>query len=82
MPKPILIVNYCIKGIDRDISVKNLREIQNVLRDSGVHEDYYIFVLPVTTDSHVQVFYEKDLNEIKYSELKSMIEEKLKSFKE
>lgn len=47
--------------------------------------DYYIFVLPdYRTEGHVpvvdfKVFHEKDFTEVEYSELKDIIETKLKS---
>lgn len=65
-----MVVHYCIEGISTELVVKNLKEIKNVCK--GI-DDYYIFVLPTTKDSFVEVFYEKDFNEISYKELSEKI---------
>jgi hypothetical protein len=80
MAKPILVINYCIDGMPVGIAVKNLRELQDVISESNANDDYYTFLLPVTTDSHIQVFYDKDFKDINYEELKKMIENKIQSF--
>lgn len=79
MAKPILVINYCINGLDQGAVVKNIKELQQTLRNSELHEDYFVFMLPVHGDSHVQVFYDKDFEESKYSELQEMIMEKIKN---
>jgi hypothetical protein len=82
MAKPILVINYCIDGMPMSIVTRNLRELQKLVSDSNANEDYYTFLLPVRGDSNIQVFYDKDLNEINYGELKNLIEEKIKYFEE
>jgi hypothetical protein len=82
MAKPILVINYCIDGMPMSIVTRNLRELQKLVSDSNASEDYYTFLLPVKTDSNIQVFYDKDLDDIRYEELKNMIEEKIKLFEE
>jgi hypothetical protein len=80
MAKPILVINYCVDGMPMDKAVRNLRELQKIVSESNANDEYYTFLLPVTVDSHVQVFYDKNQNEIQYEELKGMIEEKMKNF--
>jgi hypothetical protein len=80
MAKPVLVINYCIEGLSKSIAVRNLRDLQAVISESNANDDYYVFLLPVTSDSHIQVFYEKDFKEINYQELKKMIEDKFTSF--
>ena len=58
MAKPILVINYCIEGLDWEVIIQNLKALKEVIEKSGANEDYYTFVLPVKTDSHVQVFFE------------------------
>ncbi|MFW6311015.1 MAG: hypothetical protein ACOC1K_02145 [Nanoarchaeota archaeon] len=82
MAKPVLVVNYCIDGLNMEAIVNNLKSIQNVIENSGANEEYYTFVLPVKGDSNVQVFYDKDLNETSYYDLKISIEEKYKELKD
>lgn len=80
MAKPILVINYCIDGMPMGLAVKNLQELQKVVSESNANDEYYTFLLPVTSDSNIQVFYDKDLKETQYEELKKMIEAKMKSF--
>lgn len=82
MAKPILVINYCIDGMSMSMAVKNLHELQKVVSESNANDEYFTFLLPVRSDSNIQVFYDKDLNDIKYEELKQMIETKMKSFEE
>jgi len=79
MAKPILVINYCIDGMPMGLAVKNLHELQKVVSESNANDEYYTFLLPVTADSNIQVFYDKDLKETEYQELKNMIESKMKS---
>jgi hypothetical protein len=81
MAKPILVVNYCIDGLSMDQVVRNFKELRNVVENSGINDDYFTFFLPVKTDSHIQVFYEKDFDEEKYEELKEMIKQKFEELK-
>jgi len=68
MAKPILVAHYCISGISDDLIVKNLKHIAEICK--RVTEDtYYVFALPTTKDSYIQVFYDKDFIDIKYNEL-------------
>jgi hypothetical protein len=80
MAKPILVINYCVDGMSMDKAVRNLRELQKIVSESNANDEYYTFLLPVTVDSNVQVFYDKNQNEIQYEELKGLIEAKMKAF--
>jgi hypothetical protein len=82
MAKPILVINYCVEGMSMGLAVKNLHELQQVVSESNANDEYYTFLLPTTADSAIQVFYDKDLKETQYEELKKMIESKMKSFHE
>ena len=82
MAKPILVINYCIEGMPMTLAVRNLRELQKVVSESDTQDEYYTFLLPVTADSNIQVFYDKDFKETQYKELKDMIEAKMKFFQE
>ena len=77
MAKPILVVNYCVDGLPMSIAVPNLKSIRDVIEGSGANEDYYTFVLPVKGDSHVQVFYDKDLDDNGFFNIRDLIDEKL-----
>lgn len=80
MAKPILVVNYCVEGLPWEMVINNIKSIQNVIENSGANEDYYTFVLPVKGDSHVQVFYDKDLDEDGFFNIRDLIDEKLEEF--
>ena len=76
MPKPILVVNYCIEGLTKEQVVRNFKELRSVVESTGINEEYYTFFLPVRADSNIQVFYEKNFDEVKYEELKDLIKTK------
>lgn len=80
MSKPILVVNYCVDGLPWEVVIKNIQSIRDVVESSGANEDYYTFVLPVKGDSHVQVFYDKDLEEDGFFNIRDLIDEKLEEF--
>jgi hypothetical protein len=65
-----------------EMAVKNLKALQSTISESNANDEYYIFLLPVTSDSHIQVFYEKDFDEIKYLELKDVIDKALEEFRQ
>lgn len=77
MPKPILVVNYHIGNLSSEIIIENMRQLRDVVERSGANEEYYTFVLPVSGDSNIQVFYEKDIDDISYQELKTIIKRKI-----
>jgi len=81
MAKPILVVNYCIDGLSMEQVVRNFKELRSVVEKSGINEDYFTFFLPVKSDSHIQVFYEKDFDEVKYEDLKEGIKQKFEELK-
>jgi len=81
MPKPILVVNYCVDGLSWEMIVKNFKALRKVVEDSGMNEEYYSFFLPVQSDSHIQVFYDKDFKEASYEELKEEILHKIQELK-
>jgi len=80
MAKPILVVNYCIEGMAMEMVVNNLKSLKRVVEDSGANEEYYTFVLPVKSDSHIQVFYDKDLDDNAFFNIRDLIDEKLEEF--
>lgn len=80
MAKPILVVNYCIEGLTPEQIVRNFKELRSVV-ESGINEEYHTFFLPVKSDSHIQVFYDKDFIPTSCDELRSMIEKKLDELK-
>lgn len=82
MAKPI-----CIVRVNMNIFFKDGRDNLNKLSNSLINRliDYHVFVLPQADnpkkpkeDVEFQVFYEKDFTEIKYKELKEIIENSLK----
>jgi hypothetical protein len=77
MAKPIFILNYCVEGLSKDMIIRNIKALKKVLDDSDIHDDYYVFMLPVREDSYVQVFYEKDFDPISYKELTDKIDKKI-----
>jgi len=82
MPKPVLVVNYCVNGISFKQAVDNVQQIRDVVEGSGANEDYYTFVLPVLGDSHIQVFYDKDLDKNSFNNIRTIIDQKLTEFGE
>jgi len=78
MAKPVLAVHYCIEGIPLDVIVKNLKEIKDVAKTIT---DYYVFVLPTTKDSYVEVFQDKDFDEVRYDELSKRLMDEVKKLK-
>ena len=82
MAKPILVVNYCVDGLPWEVVIKNIQSLRDVVEGSGANEDYYTFVLPVKADSHVQVFYDKDLDKNGFFNIRDLIDEKLAEFAE
>ena len=77
MPKPILVVNYHVGNLPTHAVVENIKQLRDVVEKSGANEDYYTFILPVSGDSNIQVFYEKDIDDISYEELKTVIKRKM-----
>jgi hypothetical protein len=80
MAKPILVVNYCVEGLPWELVINNIKSLQEVIENSGANEEYHTFVLPVQGDSHVQVFYDKDLDEDGFFNIRDLIDEKLDEF--
>lgn len=80
MPKPIVVVNYCVSGIPMELAVRNLRSLKEVVEGAGINEEYYTFILPVTGDSHVQVFYDKDIDDNSFNNLRELIDERFEEF--
>ena len=78
MPKPILVINYCVSGIPMELAVRNLQSLKEVVENSGATEEYYTFVLPVLGDSHVQVFYDKDIDDNSFNNMRDLIDKRLK----
>lgn len=80
MAKPILVVNYCVEGLPWEMVINNIKSIQHVIENNGANEEYYSFVLPVKADSNIQVFYDKDLDENGFFNIRDLIDEKLEEF--
>ena len=80
MPKPILVVNYCVEGLPLRQAIENIKQIRDVVENSGANEEYYTFVLPVMSDSHIQVFYDKDIDNHSFNNMRDLIDEKLEEF--
>lgn len=78
MAKPVLALHYCIEGIPLDLIIKNLKEIKTVASEIT---DYYVFVLPTTKDSYVEVFHDKDFEEVNYDELSKKLMSEVKKIK-
>ena len=78
MAKPILVINFCVDGMSVNKAKTKLSELYEFIGGSNINDEYHTFILPVKADSNIQVFYEKDFDEIHYEELKKIIEEKLK----
>lgn len=77
MAKPILVVYLCIEGLSMENIVRNQKHATEVCKRVVVDDDYYVFVLPTTNDSHIEVFYEKDIDDISYKELEDKINKAL-----
>ena len=73
-PKPIFLVG--LQRQDDDFVSKVEQKLLNVHRsiEKAVNGEYHILVYETPLpDPTFQVFYEKDFNEVKYEELKSII---------
>jgi hypothetical protein len=82
MPKPILVVNYCVSGISMGLAVRNLKSLKDVVEGSGVNEEYYTFILPILGDSYVQVFYDKDIDDSSFNNLRDLIDQRFQEFED
>lgn len=73
MAKPIFVV-----GLPKTISMKSVSEITQDLTQR--FKEYYVLVYASRQldDPSFQCFYEKDFDEVKYEELKKIIEDKIK----
>ena len=80
MAKPVLVVNYCVEGLPMSVAVQNLKSIKEVVEGSGANEDYYTFILPIRSDSKVEVFYDKDLDKSAFNNIRDIVDEKLEEF--
>ena len=79
MAKPILVIKLCVGGLPKPKAIEELHKINRSIQDQSIDEEYHVFILPVHGDSDVEVFYEKDFDEVKYEEIKKMIFDKLDS---
>lgn len=71
--KPILVVYYSIEGLSKDFIIKNITEISKKI------EDYHVFCLPTKNESTIEVFYDKDIDEKSFEELKEKILKDIKN---
>lgn len=74
MAKPIVLL-----GLGKYTPVDSIEKIGKNL-ESKIGQDYYglVYRSNCLDDLQMQVFYEKDFNEVKYEELKKIIEEAVK----
>ena len=74
MAKPILVIT-----ISRSESEQSASAIQKIVKKT-VDNEYHVIIVSVDIEQapKFEVFYEKDFNEVKYEELKSIIINKLK----
>ena len=74
MAKPILVIT-----IQSGESEQSASAIQKIVKKT-VDNEYHVIVVSVDIEQapKFEVFYEKDFNEVKYEELKSIITNKLK----
>jgi hypothetical protein len=68
--KPILVIYYSIAGLSKEVIVKNLKHIKEIAKKI---EEYYVFALPTQKDSRIEVFYEKDFDEVSFKELEEKV---------
>ncbi len=71
--KPILVIYLSshISQYDTDVAMKGLEEMK-------LTQDYYVLAVPSNgEETKVEVFYEKDFNEVKYNQLKKIIADKM-----
>lgn len=72
MAKPILVI-----GVPSKVSGEEFREVKNRLSEyKELQEDYHVLIYTnhIIDETKFEVFYEKDFNEVKYKELKAIIE--------
>lgn len=74
MAKPILVIT-----ISKGESKQSATDIKRIVKKT-VDNEYHVIVVSVDIEQapKFEVFYEKDFNEVKYEELKSIIINKLK----
>jgi hypothetical protein len=74
MPKPILVIT-----IPQIPTEEYLDQMNRDLRQ-GTENEYHVLII-LGKEVKVEVFYEKDFNEVKFDELKQIIESKLNETK-
>lgn len=73
-PKPILVVS-----LPYTASIANHQNVNESLYERGIGDDYHILVIiSKKEETIIEVFYEKDFNEVKFEELKEIVENSLK----
>lgn len=85
MAKPIAVIKVDMESDFGNGQKVNLSEICKAL-ENKIGNDYYVFAVPLRVPYNsepiqFQVFHEKDFTEIKYQELKKIIEQSLQSIK-
>ncbi len=73
MPKPILVIT-----IPQIPTQEYLDQMNRDLRQ-GTENEYHVIII-LGKEVNVEVFYEKDFNQVKFDELKQIIEYKLNDF--
>jgi len=69
-PKPIIAIT-----IPHYMAQEGVDKISKSVKET-VKEEYHVFIITNNSDEiNFQVFYEKDFNEVKYKELKTIIKE-------
>ena len=73
-PKPILVVS-----LPYTASIVDYQDVRENLHKRGVGDDYHVMVIiSKKEETIIEVFYEKDFNEVKFEELKEIVENSLK----
>ena len=73
-PKPILVIS-----LPYSASIADHQEARNNLYKKEIKDDYHILVIVSSKEETIiEVFYEKDFNEVKFEELKEIVKNSLK----
>jgi hypothetical protein len=74
-PKPILVVKFPIESITRESHDATVKEVER-----AVNNEYHILLVRNFEGKEIefQAFYEKDMADVKFEELKEIINESLK----
>ena len=78
MRKPILVVNYCISGLSRELMIETIKILRKTIDDTGITKDYYTFLVPTMKDTSMEILCpDKQITKVKMDELKRIIYSKI-----